>query len=166
MSDRQSGWLCKGILPNDANEAVKPPVEPKIEPALIQITQAMLDQVVETAGHTCAVKWLDIPTGQISDGYHTFDELYEHRIELFMALCSLIYYHERGRVWMSLLHSDGSSINGWFVLGIDKEAWQQITYHLPMKYWDRAVRYAKVLDRAYEWDGHTSNDVLDRLKRL
>lgn len=26
--------------------------------------------------------------GEVSDGYHTFDELYEHRVALFIALCN------------------------------------------------------------------------------
>lgn len=32
--------------------------------------------------------------GQLSDGYHSFDELYEHRLVLFIALCNQLA--ERG----------------------------------------------------------------------
>lgn len=106
--------------------------------------------------------------GQISDGYHTFDELYEHRIELFLALCREIYrYHgASASPWMSQLHSDGSSFDGWFVAGIGRESGQQITYHLPMKYWTRAAKSCRILEKAPEYDGHTSADVLERLKKL
>ena len=32
----------------------------------------------------------EIFTKEISDGHHTFDELYRHRIVLFCALCNLL----------------------------------------------------------------------------
>jgi hypothetical protein len=101
-------------------------------------------------------------TNQISDGYHTFGELYEHRITLFIALCRRL---EKGRVWRSQAHSDGSVWEGWFVLGIDYEQGKQITYHLPMSKWEE-TDFADTLDKAPEYDGHTSEDVLQRIKRL
>lgn len=114
----------------------------------------------------------DPRVGQISDGYHTFDELYEHRIELFMTLCRFcrVAHYKDGtefvgrQVWKSKLHADGTMFDGWFVAGIGVRPGEQITYHLPMSYWDRLdVPYR---DRAPEWDGHTPADVLTRLKLL
>ena len=35
-------------------------------------------------------KTFTIKNGDISDGYHTFDELYEHRIALFITLARLL----------------------------------------------------------------------------
>jgi hypothetical protein len=99
-------------------------------------------------------------TGDISDGYHTFDELYEHRIELYIALCKT-----QKEVWRSKLHSDGSYFNGWFILGINKEKGKQITYHLPISKWNNCD-FAETLNIAPKWDGHTSNDVLNRLQFL
>lgn len=111
--------------------------------------------------------------GMISDGYHTFDELYEHRHELYLKLAETIYWQtkdnsiHRNTVWCSLVHSDGTKMDGWFVLGIGQEPGKQITYHLPMKYWDRACQHVvKVLDKAPDYDGHSSLDVLERLRRL
>lgn len=106
----------------------------------------------------------------VSDGYHTIAELYEHRITLYIALChcrqdALNIEGNVGDVWRSKLHSDGTSFEGWFILGIGKEQGQQITYHLPLSRWDE-TNFAKTLDRAPEWDGHTSADVLERLKDL
>lgn len=97
------------------------------------------------------------------DGYHTFTELYEHRIHLFIALCCSI--NSGYDAWKSKLHSDGSSFEGWFILGLREEPGSQITYHLPMKKW-KDCSFAKTLDRAPEWDGHTSADVLERVKNL
>lgn len=107
--------------------------------------------------------------GAVSDGYHTFDELYAHRIELFMSLCFQIYQNndhaDMMPVWKSLEHSDGTSIEGWFVMGIYTEKGKQITYHLPESLW-KDCDFAQTLDQAPPFDGHTSADVLERLKKL
>lgn len=72
----------------------------------------------------------------ISDGDHTFDELYAHRAELFLALCRIIEAEEGGipgdaPVWRSRLHADGTMPDGWFIMGMHQEPGQQITYRLP-----------------------------------
>lgn len=106
---------------------------------------------------------------QISDGYHTFGELYDHRIELYITLCRLsaeMEYLGYGVMpWRSKAHSDGSVWDGWFIMGIHRQPGKQITYHLPMSYWDR-TSFCRTEDKAPEWDGHTSEDVLERLKIL
>jgi hypothetical protein len=111
---------------------------------------------------------------QVSDGYHTIAELYDHRITLFIALCRVLncpsekdHYITQIEVWRSKYHSDGELAFGgeWFVLGIDKDEGEQITYHLPISRWDE-TEFAETLDRAPEWDGHTSADVIERLKLL
>lgn len=108
------------------------------------------------------------------DGNHTFDELYEHRFVLYMAFCKQLSQiddeaDEHGMpsylVWRSKLHSDGSSFCDWFILGLGKEKGEQITYHLPMSKWDE-TDFAETLELAPEYDGHTSDDVLERLKSL
>ena len=77
--------------------------------------------------------------GGISDGYHTFDELYEHRITLWIALCKrLVDQKEMGYAWRSTHHSDGTTFDGWFVLGLGYRQGQQMTYHLPLSRWDDA----------------------------
>jgi hypothetical protein len=101
-------------------------------------------------------------TNDISDGYHTFGELYEHRIELFIALCKNV---DGITVWKSRKHSDGTSFEGWFSLGIGLSKGEQITYHLPDKYWDE-LDFTHTLESAPEFDGHTSADVLKRLRKL
>jgi hypothetical protein len=101
-------------------------------------------------------------TNQISDGYHTFGELYEHRITLFIALCRQMPH---GSAWKSLNHSDGSNFEGWFILGIDNEPGKQITYHLPISKWDECA-FFQTLNNAPAFDGHTSEDVLNRISRL
>lgn len=108
-------------------------------------------------------------SGKISDGYHTFDELYEHRIVLWIALCRQIGSDPRYRfgrdVWRSRLHSDGSSFDGWFVLGMGGAPGVQMTYHLPLSRWDEC-QFATEIARAHPFDGHTSADVLRRISEL
>lgn len=102
------------------------------------------------------------------DGYHTFQELYDHRITLYLTLCRALYGLYQGPVWRSKRHSDGELCFGTgsqFVLGIGKEAGKQITYHIPIERWAEAD-FAETLDIAPTWDEHSSDDVIDRLKTL
>ncbi len=110
-------------------------------------------------------EWVLRP-GEISDGYHTFDELYDHRNTLYVALCKAVQAKEHvGIVWRSREHSDGTTMPGWFLLGINVEEGGQISYHLPSKFWDKAA-FAITFDQAPKFDGHNPADVLERLGRL
>jgi len=114
----------------------------------------------------------------VSDEHHTMDELYEHRIVLFIALMKVLdqyvtpFSYPWARCWKSKLHDDGDMYDGWFIAGItiNKEYFQgppetqYITYHLPVKYWE-ALQVMQ-LERAPKYDGYTSDDVLMRLLKL
>lgn len=112
-----------------------------------------------------------------SDEYHTIEELYDHRAVIFLTLCRALQtingFARRAKlhesmttpVWRSKLHSDGTMYDDMFILGLNKEPGKQITYHLDMKYWD-ALESIEELEKAPEFDGHTSADVLERLKQL
>lgn len=110
----------------------------------------------------------------VSDGYHTIAELYDHRVTLYIALGREIAWHAEKHagqcinppVWRSKTHGDGKpAYEGWFIMGIGKEKGKQISYHLPLDRWEE-TNFAETLDKAPEWDGHTSADVLERLKGL
>ena len=107
----------------------------------------------------------------VSDGYHTIGELYRHRIALYIALCKQIVHHpycddKKFGVWRSQRHFDGSNYDGWFVLGIGREKGHQITYHIPNELWEE-TNFAETFEKApMEWDGHTSEDVLERISKL
>lgn len=105
-----------------------------------------------------------VDTNKISDGFHTFGELYAHRIELFLALCRLFDRRNDVEVWKSKLHSDGSVYEGWFIVGIGYKPGTQITYHLPDDRWNDAD--FTVWSRAPKYDGHSSDDVIKRLKQI
>lgn len=101
--------------------------------------------------------------GEMSDGYHTFNELYEHRFMLFRALGNIF----DGNCWKSKKHGDGNDVYpGWFIAGMEtpEPAKRQITYHIPLRLWDKFREEEwKVLEQAPAWDGHTSKDVIERL---
>lgn len=146
-------------------------------PAEVQVTE-----IVNTATGIKTGWQLEGPDDdsiEVSDGHHTMEELYEHRIRLYLALVKIYDNYITPlnvsvKCWKSLLHDDGSSYEGWFILGMSctkpdpnfgpNEQKFDISYHLPMKYWD----LAKVieLERAPHYDGYTPNDVLERLLRL
>lgn len=98
------------------------------------------------------------PVGEVSDGDHTFEDLYRHRNLLFIGFLNLV-----NNGWYSERHSDGSAFDGWFIAGVELEEGQQITYHLPNEYLKLCALSLQHLEYAPEWDGHKAEDVLDRL---
>ena len=90
---------------------------------------------------------------KISDGYHTFADLYEQRLILSAALAK-----NNPHAWKSKRHEDGSVPfgGGWFIMGFDTDE-GCYTYHYELKDWD--LFQCKELDKGKPWDGHTSKDV-------
>lgn len=118
--------------------------------------------------HDCInelIRFLDLDTNKISDGYHTFGELYDHRIILYLCLLAYIQQDNRFITWYSGTHNDDSQWGGWIVVGvINRDTKEQISYHIPEEYSD-ALDLLRIqnLEKAPKWDGHTPNDVLKRL---
>lgn len=107
-------------------------------------------------------------TDTVSDGFHTFGELYAHRIALFVALCRMIVRSSvQKHVWRSKKHhpEDQLMYEGWFIIGIHKEEGKQMTYHLPLSAWEE-TNFAETLGHGVKWDGHSPEDVIQRLKTL
>lgn len=101
-----------------------------------------------------------IITGETSDGYHTFNELYHHRAVLFSIIIKML----PTRAWKSKKHHDGSMFYGMFIVGIETPA-GQATYHYDLDpYWD--MFDCQELDYAPEWDGHTATDAIERIGKL
>ena len=99
-------------------------------------------------------------TGETSDGYHTFNELYHHRAVLF----SVIVRDHPGLAWKSKLHHDGTMYDGMFIVGIETPQ-GQATYHYDIDpYWE--MFDCKELERAPEWDGHTPDQAIERIATL
>ena len=113
------------------------------------------------------VNQVDFPErGRVSDGYHSFDDLYNHRIHIYIALAKAQAADPSGpEVWRSEKNAEGDKWEGWFLLGIGTRPGEQITYHLPMKYWDLCT-FAQAIESPLFYDKHTSEDVLKRLLSL
>lgn len=99
-------------------------------------------------------------TGDTTDGFHTFNELYHHRAVLFSFIVTCF----PGASWKSMRHHDGTMYDGMFIVGIETP-WGQATYHYDAEpYWDMFP--CEELDRAPEWDGHTPDQAIERIERL
>lgn len=95
--------------------------------------------------------------GDISDGYHTFNELYEHRNLQFIMICLAMRDECRWK----------KDMPGWFILYLNSDM-GQISYHIPEKYLYMVERFITKLDdeNTHYWDGHNSQDVIKRFKGL
>lgn len=67
----------------------------------------------------------------------------------------------------SKLHDDWSEFKWWFIVQFELTNCKdtQISYHLPNEYWDKCS-FIDTVEKAYPWDWHTSDDVLDRLLKI
>ena len=99
-------------------------------------------------------------TGDTSDGYHTFNELYHHRAVLFSVICNA----RPDIAWKSKKHHDGTMYDDMFIVGIETPE-GQATYHYDIEtYW--SMFHVKELEFAPEWDGHTSDEAIRRIGTL
>lgn len=96
-------------------------------------------------------KTFKIQDGDISDGYHTFGELYEHRCALYVALCMT---QPEKCAWKY-------DFDDWFCLYLETSK-GQVSYHIPLKMLGLIEGKITCMPD-YKWDGHTSADVLKRL---
>lgn len=93
-----------------------------------------------------------IDTDSISDGFHTFKELYDQRAFLWAVILNA----NRGIAWKSRKHEDDSMYDGMFIAGIETPE-GQYTFHIDNGWWD--MYDVKELPNAPYWDGHTSSDI-------
>lgn len=112
--------------------------------------------------------WYDT-IGEVSDGYHTFNELYEFRL-LYNAAFFNNWFKSEPRLRPGLpvkswKHSDGEPCfgGGWFVVTAQLPT-GQITNHYEAKDWD--LFQIPEVPTAPEWDGHTPQDVAKRLREF
>lgn len=121
---------------------------------------------------------------KLSDGYHTYDELYEFRkmynAALFNAWAKDIQYEIVSNetsvanipvgplydVYKSFKHHDGEDCfgGGWFIV-VAILPTGQISNHYRSEDWD-LFKIPETDTAKYPFDGHTPADVLQRLKNL
>ena len=90
----------------------------------------------------------------VSDGFHTFRQLYYQRMMLFAA----IVRQNKDKAWKSFRHEDGELCfgGGWFIVGIDTPE-GSYTYHYEDSYF--GLFDCEEFKRGKHWDGHTEKDV-------
>lgn len=94
----------------------------------------------------------------ISDGSHTYGELYEDRMFLFSIICN----DNQDKAWKSWLHDDGTMFDDYFIVGINTPE-GSFTYHYHKDTWDNFK--VPEIPKAPAWDGHSRKDI-DRLLSL
>lgn len=117
-----------------------------------------------------------LDSAQVSDGYHTFEDLYNHRHRLFIALCRQMHLRYKSSVsernhYNPIWHYQTSQgedghFEGYFLMGIHTEYGKQISYHLPDRFINEISLFSNKMCIKPTWDGHTSQDVLERLALL
>jgi hypothetical protein len=101
-------------------------------------------------------KSFKIVNGDISDGYHTFDELYEHRCLLFLLFVT-------GQDLMGAAYAVLEHYEGWDLITYDSPE-GQISYHVSTKYrhlWSGTLMEIPI--ERHKFDGHTPTDVVMRM---
>ena len=115
----------------------------------------------------------------ITDWYHSFKELYDHRVVLFVTLCNKMNdfrllieevsnwtdtLKDDMTPWKSKKHFDWTMWDWCFIAWVGTAPGKTLTYHLPISEWDNFL--SSEIDNAPEWDWHKSEDVLSLLKIL
>ena len=121
------------------------------------------EELIAYADVVIAVLGLVEDAGDVSDGYHTFRELYEYRMLYNAAWLNLSVQHNEFPVVKSWRHSDGELCfgGGWFVV-VATLPTGQVSNHYKAEHWDKFV-VPEGEPPAY--DGHTPADAADRLRR-
>ena len=109
---------------------------------------------------------VDVSVGEMTDDYHSFNELYEFRKMYNAALFNEWAISDKYSVHKSEYHNDGEKCFGgdWFIVSAMLPD-GLISNHYELKDWS-LFRVQSVEKALFEFDGHTSDDVLDRLKNV
>jgi len=101
--------------------------------------------------------------GLIEDGCHSFNELYHYRMLYNAMLFNQWSTQQLFNVHKSIRHYDGGlCFDGYYFIVVALLPTGQITNHYPMKDWN--LFKVKETDKAlYEYDGHTPQDVVQRI---
>ena len=142
---------------------------------VITIVDVCLDEYYTIAEDFGKYRWTDEmieglerepDMGEVSDGYHTFNELYEYRLLYNASMFNELAKQNLYDVHKSKRHSDGEIPFGdpnWFIVMAELPT-GQISNHYEMKDWDLFQIPEK--ETANTWDGHTPKDVAERLRKF
>lgn len=108
-----------------------------------------------------SLQYEQIDMGEVSDGYHTFNELYHYRMLYNAAFFNLL---PKNMVHKSKRHHTGEECfgGGWFIVMANLPT-GQVSNHYELKDWDLFQVPEKEI--ADEWDGHTPQEAAERLHK-
>ena len=127
------------------------------------VPKTLLNAVDNINYSISGMKKIGMPTKNISDGYHTFGELYHHRALLFASVLCIPEINKCA--WKSKKHFDNYKdpmYDGMFIVGFTTELdgkKYEASYHYDIDpYWDKYFGNVKEIDHAPEFSGYTSED--------
>lgn len=123
--------------------------------------RAMMRAALEAAARAAQEAAPQI-TGSTSDGYHTFDELYEYRM-LYNAHAAHGWLAAGIPVVKSWRHSDGEECfgGGWFIVTTTLPS-GQVSNHYKAEHW--GLFKVPEVELPPEYDGHSPHDAARRLR--
>ena len=126
--------------------------------------EALEEEITE--GEAAFMEMMAEDPGEISDGYHTFNELYEYRLLYNASMFNELAKQNLYDVHKSRLHSDGTVPfdNPDYFIVVAELPTGQISNHYKMKDWD--LFDIPVKDKANKYDGHSPKDVAERLRKF
>ena len=158
------------MLTQDLKEEMFPELAESKDEKIINVMLAVFGD--GRSGKWCGLEIKDIvdwlkkqkdPTdkGEISDGYHTFNELYYYRMLYNAAFFNLL---PKEWVHKSKKHHDGEECfgGGWFIVMAQLPT-GQISNHYELKDWD--LFHVPEKEVADEWDGHSPQEAAERLHK-
>ena len=112
------------------------------------------------------------PNG-VSDGFHTFSELYYYRMLYNSNAVNFLTYIKKHNVKgfadfdviKSKKHFGGEPCygGGWFIVVI-KTPWGQISNHYKLEHWH--MFNCRAVKQSWKWDGHTMKESTERMIKL
>jgi len=161
----KQGWTCDKVIYEEIFPELKESEDEKIRKDIIAILKG---QIPYTSGEDAKkyISWLEKQgepqdKGEISDGYHTFNELYYYRMLYNAAFFNML---PKELVHKSKRHHDGEECfgGGWFIV-IANLPTGQISNHYELKDWELfQIPEKEVADK---WDGHTPQEAAERLHK-
>lgn len=133
----------------------------------IRLTPAALVKIPENTPDGGQIyEFIDADELVVKDEYHSMEELYDHRMALNIALFHA--WHNASDIYdigvvKSKMHFDGTMFEGYFIV-MAITGYGQISYHYKLEHWDKFK--IEEVERTPKYDGHTSQDVIERLMKL
>ena len=114
------------------------------------VSKEEMDAIVAAAAEAAGLD----DVGDLSDGWHTFNDLYHQRCILFAVLVGLF----PDLSWKTKRHDNGELCHDGknFLVCIETPE-GPYSYHYPLKDWDKFK--CVEIDKALPFDGHTDKDV-------